>query len=323
MAEENTIPVVIRTQVYLDDPEYFCNKSWTLSFNVNTKSWVSFHSYIPNWYIAENNFFYSGINGCCEEFDFIAGPLVATPSTTTTTTMFVPTTTTTSTTVTSICAVIGVARATDCTLEGVGIITVAPTTTTTICQRPSNFLTEFAFIKGYTLGTDPEVVFTASQIEACAAVPSIEYVLSPLNTNGSTLDIFDGYANTTSEVLQLGNIVYYGDGTDCTLVPNGWYFTYSPFSLDNVYQISGGVVVTITTCNPTTTTTTTAIPCYSFTVTKTSVGIVTVNYIDCSGNPATIDVGLAEGGFSTQTFCARSVTTPTPTGVSLTNNGLC
>jgi hypothetical protein len=310
-----------RTIISLKDSEYFCNKSWTLSFNVNTKSWISFHSYIPNWYIAENNFFYSGINGCCEEFDFVAGQIVDTPSTTTTTTIFVPTTSTTTTAVTAICAVEGVVRAIDCTLEGVGIITTPPIPPP--CQRPSDYSTEFTFIKGYTLGTDPEVVFTASQIEACAAVPSIEYILSPLNTDGSTLDTFDGYTNTILDTLEVGNIVYYGPGTDCTLVPDGWYFAYSPLPLDNVYQISAGVVVTKTTCNPTTTTTTTAIPCYSFTVTKTTVGIVTVNYIDCSGNPATRDVGLAEGGFSTQTFCARSVTTPTPTGVSLTNNGLC
>ena len=33
---------------------------------MNTKSWVSFHSYIPNYYIAENNFFYSGFNEGCD-----------------------------------------------------------------------------------------------------------------------------------------------------------------------------------------------------------------------------------------------------------------
>jgi hypothetical protein len=53
------------------DPVYFCNKSWTLSFNLNTKSWISFHSYIPNYYIAENNFFYSGLNQGCD-LDFVA-----------------------------------------------------------------------------------------------------------------------------------------------------------------------------------------------------------------------------------------------------------
>ena len=96
------------TQVLLTDSEYFCNKSWTVSFNFNTKSWTSFHSYLPNFYIGENNFFYSGVNGCCEDFDFVAGPIVPDPTTTTTTRaiqcnftgtahVIYPTTTTTST----------------------------------------------------------------------------------------------------------------------------------------------------------------------------------------------------------------------------------
>lgn len=58
--------IIVKTFVDLTDSTYFCNKSWTLSYNVNTQSWVSFHSYIPNWYIAENNFFYSGINDSCD-----------------------------------------------------------------------------------------------------------------------------------------------------------------------------------------------------------------------------------------------------------------
>jgi hypothetical protein len=36
---------------------------------------ISFQ-YIPNWYIAENNFFTPGINGCCSDFDFIVGELI-------------------------------------------------------------------------------------------------------------------------------------------------------------------------------------------------------------------------------------------------------
>ena len=124
---------VQRVVVSLNDPNYFCNKSWTLSYSVNTKNWISFHSYLPNFYIAENNFFYSGINGCCGDFDFIAVTMVTTTSTTTT---HIP----------------------DCRMEGIGnIITTTttstssttttsttttlypPTTTTTtkiICQRP-------------------------------------------------------------------------------------------------------------------------------------------------------------------------------------------
>ena len=74
--------LTVREVVYLTDENYFCNKSWTVSYNFNTRSWISFHSYLPNWYIGENNFFYSGINGCCDDFNIIVGV----PATTTTTT---------------------------------------------------------------------------------------------------------------------------------------------------------------------------------------------------------------------------------------------
>lgn len=77
-------PIKVRKVVNLTDNEYFCNKSWTISFNMNTMTWISFHSYIPNWYIAENGFFYSGINEGCD-LDIIAAEIVP-PTTTTTTT---------------------------------------------------------------------------------------------------------------------------------------------------------------------------------------------------------------------------------------------
>jgi len=79
-------PLVTRKVVYVTDTEYFCNKSWTVSFNFNTKSWVSFHSYLPNWYVGENNFFYSGINGCCGDLEAIVGTIGPIPTTTSTTT---------------------------------------------------------------------------------------------------------------------------------------------------------------------------------------------------------------------------------------------
>ena len=82
------LETVTITYVDLSDIKYFCNKSWTLSFNVNTKSWVSFHSYIPNFYIAENNFFYSGLNEGCDleavAFHEITTTTTSTTSTTTT-----------------------------------------------------------------------------------------------------------------------------------------------------------------------------------------------------------------------------------------------
>jgi hypothetical protein len=265
MAEENT-KTVIRTQVYLDDPEYFCNKSWTMSFNLNTKSWISFHSYIPNFYIGENNFFYSGLNGCCDtdaiggNFKAIAGVINRIVPSTTTTTTFYPSPTTTSTTTKLDCNIDGIAIVTDCNMDGTAVITVPATTTTTICQRPYNLLTPFEFIQGYILGTDPEVIFTTTQQEACDAVPIIDYINSPSNIDDSSLVTFTGYANTTTTELQLGNIVYYGFGTDCTFVPDGWYFAYSPL-LTYIYEISGGVIITVSTCNcETTTTTTTLVP---------------------------------------------------------------
>jgi hypothetical protein len=114
----------IREYIDLSDVEHFCNVSWTISYNMNTRSWISFHSYLPNWYIGENNFFYSGINNCCEDFDFIVGELVPTPSTTTTTTTkgVGPITTTTTTTQALDCEFEAVVIETDCILEGVGEI---------------------------------------------------------------------------------------------------------------------------------------------------------------------------------------------------------
>ena len=127
-------PYVVREVVYLTDVEYFCNKSWTLSYNVNTNSWISFHSYIPNFYIAENNFFYSGINSCCSEFDAIVGGAPLEPTTTTTTSTSSTSTTSTTTTLApegKDCTLEGDAEQKDCGLSGTAVEEYEPTTTTT------------------------------------------------------------------------------------------------------------------------------------------------------------------------------------------------
>ena len=105
------------TIVSLLDLTYFCNKSWTLSFNLNTRSWISFHSYIPNYYIAENNFFYSGLSQGCG-LSFVAAD---TRITTTTTTTLAPSTSTTTTTT--------VRPTTTTTTTTAGPITTTTTTT--------------------------------------------------------------------------------------------------------------------------------------------------------------------------------------------------
>ena len=110
---------VLKTVVYLTDRTYFCNKSWTLSYNVNSKSWVSFHSYIPNFYIAENNFFYSGNNDCCGDFDaIVAIPGGETSTTTTSSTSTSSTTSTTTTIFTPDCDLEGNASQKVCDIEG-------------------------------------------------------------------------------------------------------------------------------------------------------------------------------------------------------------
>lgn len=248
----NNVP--IRTIIYVNDTEFFCNKSWTLSYNLNTRSWISFHSYIPNWYIAENNFFYSGINGCCDELDanstfgIFAGDIDRTVTTTTTITTLAPVTTTTTSTIGLDCELVGVAATTDCVLDGVAIITVPATTTTTICQRPMP-LNGYTLYTGYTLGGDPPVVSTGSFEDACAAIALTSSVIT-------VLDGLLGYASS----LSVGELVYDDSLPNCTYVPDGWYFTqegqYSGFA----YYIEGGFIRSIDYCECGTTTSTTTLP---------------------------------------------------------------
>jgi len=52
-----------RTEIFLDNSKYFCDKSWTRSYNFLTKEWKSFHSFIPNYYVQHIDYFQAGING--------------------------------------------------------------------------------------------------------------------------------------------------------------------------------------------------------------------------------------------------------------------
>lgn len=130
--QEEGDPIIVKEVVYLSDSDYFCNKSWTISFNMNTMSWVSFHSYLPNWYIAENNFFYSGINEGCD-LEAIAGTVLDCTlqgtliSCTLQGTAIVDSPTTSTTTTTSI----------DCALEGTAVAD-SPTTSTTTSSTTSS-----------------------------------------------------------------------------------------------------------------------------------------------------------------------------------------
>lgn len=60
MTYSNGIFMVGDKVITLGDPLYFCNYSFTISYCFNIESWIGFHTYIPNYYIGNNNFFYSG-----------------------------------------------------------------------------------------------------------------------------------------------------------------------------------------------------------------------------------------------------------------------
>lgn len=45
------------------DPDFFINKSWTLSYEFLNQSWTSWHSYLPYYSFADSNNFYSTIYG--------------------------------------------------------------------------------------------------------------------------------------------------------------------------------------------------------------------------------------------------------------------
>jgi hypothetical protein len=49
-------------EILLTNTDYFCNKSWTISYNFNTKTWVSYHSFKPNFYIDNVDYIQSGLN---------------------------------------------------------------------------------------------------------------------------------------------------------------------------------------------------------------------------------------------------------------------
>ena len=228
-------PLVVREIVYLTDEKYFCNKSWTLSYNVNTQSWISFHSYIPNFYIGENNFFYSGLNGGCD-LELIAATEI--PSTTTTTTTFClgcrppePTTTTTTTTID--CGLVGTALEEFCTIEGTAFDITPTTTTTTTTSGPTGTL---------ELHIVPGGGGTATFTNTDTATP---YSLLAIDT----------FASIT---VPLGNYTY--DGFTMLLTCDDGYEQTSTPSVPQTFLLTTTYSVSIDCALTTTTTTTTAAP---------------------------------------------------------------
>lgn len=321
--------VIIKTPVYLTDPTYFCNKSWTLSYNVNTNSWISFHSYIPNFYIAENNFFYSGKNDCCNSFDFdflVGVPTADTTTTTTTTTrprdcrldgwFNIITTTTTSTTSTTTTS-----TTTSTTSTTTTTTTEAPTTTTTTTSSTTTTTTTQAILP------PPNMVV----IMDITSPVQDDYTITQINFDGDDLlgATIVGSTVMTQIPLGLGNL---GTGTlivsitgatptvsgdievvDSDLVTDSQTYTsagdytFNGFVISNTQQVYVTLTIdntpttttTTTTETPTTTTTTTTEAPTTTTTTTTeapttttttsSTTTTTTTVCDCAGISFTID----------------------------------
>ena len=238
-----------KTPISLYNEKYFCNKSWTISYDFNIKSWISFHSYLPNFYIADNAFFYSGKNDCCDlNFDVIAGEVgpvipITTTSTSTNPPLF---TTTTSTTQQADCQIgNGIFTVTDCALAGTATIVIPPTTTA--CTRPTG-LSVNSLLEGYQVNLDPPVVSTGSSKDACSAAALVFGDPQP-----SRVPTLRSFMYNSSDGLNVGTVLYDGSGIDCTLVPDGWYSTESTYQNGfnaYVFNVENGVIVETELCVP-------------------------------------------------------------------------
>jgi len=51
----------ILKEITLENPKFFEDKSWTISYSPLTKGWLSFYSFIPNFYVGLTDHFQSGI----------------------------------------------------------------------------------------------------------------------------------------------------------------------------------------------------------------------------------------------------------------------
>lgn len=305
MADNEKIPVVIREVVDITDPNYFCNKSWTLSYNVNTKSWVSFHSYIPNFYIAENNFFYSGLNSCCDDslsLDVISTVVLPPSPTTTTSSTSSSSTTSTTTTKAPDCDLEGTTTIVDCSLEGTAILPEIPCNCYTITNITLDTQT-FSYTQcDGTVVTDQSVLTTESAY-ICARVGTVvlngDYfnVTGPLGTCTT-----DGECTTSSTT-----------SSSTTICPNCKTYTLENTTGSNLtatqlvdcrtgllytFVVYGGTISYVCSCNPplvpTGMTSTEfgsgCIRCFCYTVRNLQGITDSVSYINCAGESITESV---------------------------------
>lgn len=242
-------------EIYLSDREYFCNRSWTLSYSFITNTWIAFHSYLPNWYIGETGFFYSGLNECCDDFDFIVGLSEdVTECNLRGATAFVDEfprpdcefSAIVDWTVADCSIEGGEATILNCTFEGEAFTTEEPP-----CERPEGLSVDY-FIYGHDA-----TISSGSQLDACNALSYLE-------------SLGDDYLGVTILALPaerfsiaIGEPVYvYNSTNDCECIPDGWYFTEQTMLTNTVFRVVDCYISEVVECGTTTTTTTQALSCY-------------------------------------------------------------
>lgn len=113
------------------------------------------------------------------------------------------------------------------------------------CTRPEG-LTNKIFYWSYTPPVGPEFIFTGSFFDACTASDAFDGPFPSGSMQGKT---------GQTAVFTLGETVYLGLSTDCTLLEDGFYIT--DLATNEITEIVGGVITSIGICPATTTTTTT------------------------------------------------------------------
>ena len=114
------------------------------------------------------------------------------------------------------------------------------------CERPEGLINK-SFNWKYTPSGGPEFIFTDSFVNACIASNEFD-----TNIPSGTMQ---GKAGQVAS-FTLGETVYLGIfTTDCTLLEDGFYITN--LGTNEITEIVGGMIISISNCPATTTTTTT------------------------------------------------------------------
>jgi len=161
-------------------------------------------------------------------------------------------------------------------------------------------LSNRSLIGGYTIVSPPATFISiGSKEEACSAeefLLNYDWEADPPNNPILVIQEAQGL------IIQLGTILFDDwHSTDCSLIPDGWYFTDELMYAQQVFHVVSGIIIEIASCiPPTTTTTTTCFAC------PTTTSTTTLPQIDCGNtiiydsdtmyeNAYTVNLGSATG----------------------------